>query len=771
MKRIEKLGVWLSLGFLGLLALSMPAFAAPGDTLADRVLGQQRMTTSSLFRIDGRVFSAMDVAVDRSSTPNRIYLADTDLNRVLGWSDVSRFRAGMSADLVLGQPSLANGIYFDFPDEECPETASATSFCRPTRVAVSPHGDLYVVDSFNYRVLEFDRPFATDRVPDRVFGQPDFTSREHAEAEEPDPYPGWIDAAVDGGGNLWMTATDGSRRVLEFDDPLTHDAQPDRVLEPMPLESCSDSRIQDQFCVPFELAFNPQGDLYLRDFAPFGGGDRGIKVYLKPLTTDLVPDFVLHAGAPGLAFDAAGNLYFASGASLLRIPAPIGASSQPETLFQAAQGDFSGRLDFDTAGNLYVAGYVHPDFQSSSNFVYVFAPPYHSRPARVGRVKSPAESLWHPSLVAVDRSTRPNRLYALDAYNRVLGWRDAEGLANGAPPDLVIEGNGTGHRPPGDFCPSIDVVVNASRFCAFDPWIQGGLAVDSRGNLWLSDVDNHRVLEFDRPFETDGVADRVLGQRGSFTTNDCNRKGRGPASLCYPGALAFDGAGNLYVADQGNHRVLLFLDPRKDSTADKVFGQAGFQQGECNRGNDHPGAATLCSGHDEGDINVYFFASSGLAVDSAGTLYVADRENVRVLAFRDALHSSGRADAVLGQDGRFGTALRGTGPRRFGGPEDGFSGPGGLAVGPGGDLYVADATNDRILVFHDPLRDDTAGRVFGHASLDAGGTFYPNPEYYGNVPTPTAARLLRPASLAFDVLGNLWVADRDYNRILRFDRP
>jgi DNA-binding beta-propeller fold protein YncE len=760
------------LAFAVLLSLTAPALAAPGDTLADRVLGQRRLTTSSPFLIDGRVFSATDVAVDRSSTPNRIYLADTDLNRVLGWSDVARFRTGASADLVLGQPSLVTGSYLDFPDEECPEIASATSFCRPTRVAVSPRGDLYVVDSFNYRVLEFDRPFTTDRTPDRVFGQPDFTSREHDAAEKPDPYPGWLDAVVDGGGNLWMTATDGSRRVLEFDDPLTHDALPDRVIEPMPLESCSDSRIQDKFCVPFELAFNPQGDLYVRDFAPFGGGDRGTKVYRQPLATDLVPDFVLPPVAPGMAFDAAGSLYFASGASLQRFPAPLGPGSQPETLFQVAEGDFSGRLDFDAAGNLYVAHYVHPDFQTSANFVYVFAPPYHSRPARVGRVKSPGESLWHPSLVAVDRSTRPNRLYALDAYNRVLGWRDAEGLANGAPPDLILEGNGAGRRPPGDFCLSIDVVVNARRFCAGDPWVQGGLAVDSRGNLWLSDVDNHRVLEFDRPFETDGIADRVLGQRGSFTTNDCNRKGRGPASLCYPGALAFDGADNLYVADLGNHRVLLFLDPRKDPTADKVFGQEGFQGGDCNRGNPRPGAATLCLGHDEGDINVYFFGGSGLAVDLQGTLYVADRENARVLAFRDALHSSGRADAVLGQDGRFSTTLQGTGPRRFGGPSsDGLAGPAGLATGPGGELYVADASNDRILVFRDPLRDDTADRVFGHASFDAGGTREPNPEYYGNVPPPTAARLLRPVSLAFDDLGNLWVADRDYNRVLRFDRP
>jgi DNA-binding beta-propeller fold protein YncE len=160
-------------------------------------------------------------------------------------------------------------------------------------------------------------------------------------------------------------------------------------------------------------------------------------------------------------------------------------------------------------------------------------------------------------------------------------------------------------------------------------------------------------------------------------------------------------------------------------------------------------------------------------VDAQGTLYVADPENARVLAFRNASLSSGRADAVLGQDGRFRTALRGTGARRFAGPGlvDSLFGPSGLAVGPGGDLYVADTPNDRVLAFADPLRDDTADRLFGQFDFSAGGELRLSPFYFGNVPPPTAARLLRPSSVAFDALGNLYVADTGYNRVLRFDRP
>jgi DNA-binding beta-propeller fold protein YncE len=288
--------------------------------------------------------------------------------------------------------------------------------------------------------------------------------------------------------------------------------------------------------------------------------------------------------------------------------------------------------------------------------------------------------------------------------------------------------------------------------------------VDSRGNLWISDVGGSRVVELDRPFDTDTVPDRILGQGG------CNTGGRSAGSLCHPGALAFDRDDNLYVADLGNHRVLLFKDPLRDGVADKVFGQADFRQGQCNRGNgSRPGAASLCFGHEDGGFQSTAFAGSGgLAVDGRGNLFVADSLNHRVLIFKDASRFDSVADAVLGQDGKFNTSFSGTGTRRFGGAtRDTFAlfGPSGLAIGPAGDLYVADTPNDRVLVFVNPLRNDVADRVFGAASFDTAGSL---PE---RGPQATASRLLRPTALAFDALGNLYVADTFYNRVLAFDRP
>jgi sugar lactone lactonase YvrE len=712
----KKMQRWFLAAAWTVLALPLPAHAVAGDTAADAVLGQRRFSTSVPFAVDGRIFGAADVAVDRSVEPNRLYLAESVLNRVLGWSDVGRFRAGAAADLVLGQPSLFVGATILTP-EQCPAPPSATSFCVPVRIAVDPAGNLYVADSFNGRVLEFDRPFATDRVADRVFGQPDFTSRstiDHA-----------LDVAVDGAGNLWIPDPAQTGRILEFDDPPAHDTQADRAIAPPTLQECATTS-RPGACQPFQLTFSPQGDLYVQDYL----GD--LYVYRQPLATGGIADFRLPGFYWGAAFTPAGDLYVINFQGLQHFAAPIAPAAFPEGLFSlGSSGVAPGQLAFDTAGNLYLAdGPVH-----------VFAPPYRSEPARVQRELLSNRGLTYPNAVAVDRTSLPNHLYVFDASARVLAWRDAAGFANGAPADLVLTAG-------------INPAANVE--------ITHGLAVDPRGNLWVS--DGSRVLEFNRPFDTDAAPDRFLGRRG------CNSQGTGSSCLGLPGGLAFDRQGRLYVADLENHRVLLFANPLKSDVAARVLGQTDFRGHLCNRGNAAPDAASLCFGVNiSPDGPEQFRGSGALAVDLQGNLYVADSLNNRVLIFKDPWRTDVRADAVLGQDRNFNTRLQGTGPRRFAGPDLGLF-PGvfsldGLAVGPGGELCVADTLNDRLLVFMDPLRDDTADRVFGRPDFTTGGA--PSAGF----PQPTASSLLQPTGLAFDDLGDLYVADTGYSRVLRFDRP
>jgi hypothetical protein len=729
--------------FLLALVLLPAAHAAAGDTVADRVLGQRRFGTAVPYFVDGTVLDVSEVAVDRSATPNRVYVASPDLNRVLGWSDIGRFEAGAAADLVLGQPSVFNGSLFCGPP-------SATSFCQPTHVAVDPAGNLYVADALNYRVLEFDRPFATDRVADRVFGQRSFTARKVPTQASPGP----LDIAVDGFGNLWALDPAGSRQILEYDAPVTHDTQPDRAIALATPKQCSGNAPTVLPCSPFELEVSARGDLlYVGDR---GNPSQGF-VFRQPLsahrTSFRLPLPLPGAFPPNVTFNAAGGLIFVANSHVWRYPAPLGPDSQAEIVSPRLDVAFTGSPALDSRGDLLVANMVNQD-----SFVFVVDAPFQTAEVQtVGRTLITDRGLAMPNVLAIDRGSSPNHLYVVDATDRVLAWRDASGFANGDPADLILPGAGptsAGNPNPDCFNPA----PGPGRYCPYSNFVRGGLAVDSQGNLWMADSGYNRVLEFDRPFESDAIADHVLGQGGSFDSAVCNLGGLSAHSLCLPGALAFDGSDRLYVADLANQRVLRFDHPSTDDTASQVFGQPDFTQGRCNQGNAVPSAATLCLGEVEGESNPHFFGASSVTVDPQGNLYVADTENLRVLIYQNPLNSDTVADQVLGQPD-FQQRLHGTGPRRFG------AGELAVAAGPGGELYVADPVNDRVLEFLSPLKDATADRVFGHADFTTGGVVV------GVPPPPTAANLLEPMGVAVDAEGNLYVADTGYDRVLEYDRP
>ena len=86
--------------------------------------------------------------------------------------------------------------------------------------------------------------------------------------------------------------------------------------------------------------------------------------------------------------------------------------------------------------------------------------------------------------------------------------------------------------------------------------------MDASGNLYVADEGNSRVLEYNTPLSTDTTADLVFGQGGSFTSAVINSGGVSASSLYYPTGVAVDAGGNLYVADYGNHRVLEYDKPR-----------------------------------------------------------------------------------------------------------------------------------------------------------------------------------------------------------------
>jgi hypothetical protein len=140
--------------------------------------------------------------------------------------------------------------------------------------------------------------------------------------------------------------------------------------------------------------------------------------------------------------------------------------------------------------------------------------------------------------VTVDAS---NDLYVSDDGNgRILHYDDPLGAATVdrvyGQPDFL--GTGCG--------------LSAVRLCF--PY---GLDVDPLGGLYVADFGNSRVVHYYPPL-TDTGGDHALGQ-ATLTGGTCNMSTSiGPTTICLPRSVAVDGAGNIFVADTGNHRVLMF---------------------------------------------------------------------------------------------------------------------------------------------------------------------------------------------------------------------
>jgi sugar lactone lactonase YvrE len=301
----------------------------------------------------------------------------------------------------------------------------------------------------------------------------------------------------------------------------------------------------------------------------------------------------------------------------------------------------------------------------------------------------------HLGGVHVDTSQSPNRLYVFDsANNRILGfygYRPANPDGSFPPADLVIgqpsgwdkaaaNGSNTRFLPPSDRTlallpfPYVSSTAEAPR--------SGMMATDAQGNLYVPDLCNNRVLKFNDPFATDCIADDVWGQT-SFTNR--SRPGTPTASSlnlqweygstigAFSAGVDVDAAGNLWVADSGNHRVLRF--PTGAKTANLVLGQSSF--------------TTRTSGSGLNQMN----KCTGVRLHPiTGELFVLDGENAsncRLMIFTPPFSNGKSAARILGK------ASSGSSP-------DGLHYARGFCFDPADTnaVWVADGGHGRILKFH-----------------------------------------------------------------------
>jgi len=263
------------------------------------------------------------------------------------------------------------------------------------------------------------------------------------------------------------------------------------------------------------------------------------------------------------------------------------------------------------------------------------------------------------------------------------------------------------------------------------------VAFDAAGNLWVSDTNNHRILRYDAPFTNGEAATGVLGQ--TLLTTKLFPSPPTASSLSSPREIAFDTAGNLWVVDSGNHRILRYNAPFTNGEAAAiVLGQASFIT---NLAPATPTASSLNS-------------PRSLALDTAGNLFVADTLNHRILRY-DATFTNGEAaTGVLGQT-LFTTKTTGITALKLNTPRA-------LAFDAAGNLWVADQLNHRVLRYDAPFTNgEAAAGVLGQTLFTT--KVAPAP--------PTASSLNSPRDLTFDSRGALFVSDTLNNRILEYLPP
>jgi uncharacterized repeat protein (TIGR01451 family) len=348
-----------------------------------------------------------------------------------------------------------------------------------------------------------------------------------------------------------------------------------------------------------------------------------------------------------------------------------------------------------------------------------------------------ASSLQEPRGLALN--TQSPRLFVADSgNNRVLSWPNPAAFSNNQAADVILgQPNAVSIlENVGSLTPSAKTMANPR-----------SVAVDSAGRLYVADSGNKRVLRFDPPFSTNQAAVQVFGQNGDFTKNDQATQLNPTAdNLGNPDGIAVDTQDNLYIADRFLHRVSIYLAPAtsNNTTADLVIGQPNLTSAALNQNAPLPAANTLAM-------------PIAVGLDSANNLYVADEGNNRVLLFLAPLSNNKNAVRVYGQP-NFSQSISNNPTRSA----TTLSGPVGVAIDPAtGNLFVADALNNRILEYTDPQNDSTADRVFGQFDAFTTGTV--------NLGGVSAGSLSDVAGVVLGTSGTLYASDRLNQRVLRYN--
>jgi len=400
-----------------------------------------------------------------------------------------------------------------------------------------------------------------------------------------------------------------------------------------------------------------------------------------------------------MAADPAGNLFFVDQNTIVRLDAATGALTvvvgNGTTGFSGDNGPpTSAQLNgptgvaVDSTGNIFIAdGLNYRIREAWGDLMFTVAG---NGTYGIGGDNGPATSAQlSAGGVAVDSA---GNLYIVDTPNNRI--REVSGGRI-----TTVAGTGTlGYS--GDNGPATSARLNGPQ----------AVAVDYAGNLYIADTENSRIRKV-----SNGVITTVAGSGTPGFGGD-----NGPATgaqLYFPSGVAVDSALNLYIADSANNRIRKVSNGVITTVAGN--GTQGF-------GGDN-GPATSAQ------LN----RPQGVAVDSAGNVYIADRNNNRIREVSNGVITTVAGNSLSGDNGPATSAQ--------------LYSPQGVAVDSAGNLYVADPGNNRIRKVSNGVITTVAGN----------GT----PGFSGDNGPATSAQLNRPQGVAVDSAGNVYIADRNNNRI------
>lgn len=553
------------------------------------------------------------LAVDNGGTVVLADASNNSIRKITSAGVVTTFAGG-------GAPACTDG------------TGTAAKFDEPRGVAIDGSGTIYVSDYDNHVI----RKITPAGVVTTLAGSCDQEGSADGTGTAA-RFRGPHAIAVDAAGTVYVADT-GNHNIRKI--------TPAGVVTTLPTTPGAISE-------PRGIAVDSSGVIYIADYGSH---------VIKRITTD---NFVsVYAGATGLpgTTDASGSsarfqfpsgvavssgtIYIAdtendtiraisSSASVTTLAGRAGRSSSVDGAGSAARFEDPFSLAADVNGVVYVADSASHTVRkvTSTGDVTTYAGSAGIYASTDGT--GSGARFYSPFGVAVDTA---GNVYVADSYNSTIRKIGLGGVVTTLAGTAFQRGttDGTG---------------SAARFD--QPF---GIAVDANGNVYVSDATMNTI----RKITPAGVVTTLAGAAGQAGSTD----GTGTAAkFAVPYGVAVDSAGNVYVADHGNHVV------RKITAAGVVTTLAG--------------AGTAGSNDGTGTAAKFNFLS-GVAVDANGVVFVADTDNhsIRQITAAGVVTTIG-GSTTTGSTNGSGTAAR-------------FYNPKGIAIDKNGVLYIADRGNHTI---------------------------------------------------------------------------